>query len=723
MAQEFDPYRKWLGIPPDEQPANHYRLLGIGLFESDPDVVSNAADRQMTHVRTFQSGKHSELSQRILNELSAARLCLLNDESRGQYDEQLRAKWAPVASAVAAPPLPPPPPPPMSQPTLPSSTLSNGVATPPPVAPTAGETSPKASSSADVPNLSRAPVRRGAGATPYTVGRKRASAQAPVVAGVVVGLVLAGILAVWLLSRPIPKAASSHSRSPGASADSTGGSSGGGAGVSPGEQSDGRRPGRPTVGDDDDSSTSKASIPEPGAPADPNHDPSSVDDPGTDPARTGPPPDAPDPTGEGEAPESPESPESPDGAGPETPTVEIAPPTEGSPENPTGDTTGDTTQKPLVGAETVEWGFQSLPDVERLESRQAPHKRVFLEQLGGTKESEAAVHRALKWLTNHQQPSGIWSFHHKVPRLRGEVLNPGTLETAPNAATALALLPLLAADHWPQGKYRADVFKGLAFLKQRLTPVAADSATLYETNAQTAPSHALGTIALCEAVAMHKDPSNAMAAQAAVNFIVQSQNGDGGWGVAPDLPNMRPDPSDMFSFGWNLAALRAARSAGLDVPDDTMIQAGKFLDAMRVSRRGRGGLADEVGYSSARSAGIDTEASVVGFGGRLFLGTARDDAELSSHVSLLAQAGPSLDGAFHFNYQANNVMRDYGGPTWRQWNPTLRDYLIQQQCQDGDEAGSWYASSGEPMNSLGGRLWCTALSALILESYYRSPPP
>ncbi len=86
----FDPYRKWLGIPPKSQPPNHYRLLGIGLFESDQDVISNAADRQMSHVRTFQSGKYSELSQRILNELSAARICLLDAKKCAAYDAKLR---------------------------------------------------------------------------------------------------------------------------------------------------------------------------------------------------------------------------------------------------------------------------------------------------------------------------------------------------------------------------------------------------------------------------------------------------------------------------------------------------------------------------------------------------------------------------------------------------------------------------------------------------------
>jgi hypothetical protein len=38
VEEAFDPYRKWLGIPPEEQPPNHYRLLGIALFEDDPDV-------------------------------------------------------------------------------------------------------------------------------------------------------------------------------------------------------------------------------------------------------------------------------------------------------------------------------------------------------------------------------------------------------------------------------------------------------------------------------------------------------------------------------------------------------------------------------------------------------------------------------------------------------------------------------------------------------------
>ena len=28
LQEKFDPYHIWLGIPPEEQPPNHYRLLG-----------------------------------------------------------------------------------------------------------------------------------------------------------------------------------------------------------------------------------------------------------------------------------------------------------------------------------------------------------------------------------------------------------------------------------------------------------------------------------------------------------------------------------------------------------------------------------------------------------------------------------------------------------------------------------------------------------------------
>ena len=69
MSKTFDPYHRWLGISPKDQPPNHYRLLGIDLFEDDPEVIQDAAHRQTAHVRTYQLGRHSELSQKIQQKL------------------------------------------------------------------------------------------------------------------------------------------------------------------------------------------------------------------------------------------------------------------------------------------------------------------------------------------------------------------------------------------------------------------------------------------------------------------------------------------------------------------------------------------------------------------------------------------------------------------------------------------------------------------------------
>ena len=107
MSSKFDPYHKWLGIPPKDHAPDHYRLLSLEIFEADPEVIESAADRQMAHVRTFQTGKHSELSQKLLNELAVAKLCLLNPSSKAAYDDALRVRSA--VSKVAADPSRPTP--------------------------------------------------------------------------------------------------------------------------------------------------------------------------------------------------------------------------------------------------------------------------------------------------------------------------------------------------------------------------------------------------------------------------------------------------------------------------------------------------------------------------------------------------------------------------------------------------------------------------------------
>lgn len=127
----FDPYREWLGIAPQEQPADFYRLLGVVRFEPDPGRIAAAADQRMALVRSFQMGPRGVYTQRLLNELAAARVTLLTPQSRAAYDTALAQHRSPAAAAARAafaphftphtaveepPILPPAVPPPIAEP-------------------------------------------------------------------------------------------------------------------------------------------------------------------------------------------------------------------------------------------------------------------------------------------------------------------------------------------------------------------------------------------------------------------------------------------------------------------------------------------------------------------------------------------------------------------------------------------------------------------------------
>ncbi len=101
MTAPFDPYHKWLGIPPKDQPPHHYRLLGIELLETDAEVIEAAANRLMAYLHEIASGDESGQSQKLLNEISAARICLLSKPRKAQYDAHLKMA---LQANCAAPP-------------------------------------------------------------------------------------------------------------------------------------------------------------------------------------------------------------------------------------------------------------------------------------------------------------------------------------------------------------------------------------------------------------------------------------------------------------------------------------------------------------------------------------------------------------------------------------------------------------------------------------------
>lgn len=109
----FDPYHKWLGIPPGQRPVTFYQLLAIAPEEQDREVIEEAAIRQTTHLRTYQTGAYAQECARLLSEIAQARNTLVDLVKRREYDARLARK-----SAVKTVPVPASPPPARRAPVL-----------------------------------------------------------------------------------------------------------------------------------------------------------------------------------------------------------------------------------------------------------------------------------------------------------------------------------------------------------------------------------------------------------------------------------------------------------------------------------------------------------------------------------------------------------------------------------------------------------------------------
>jgi hypothetical protein len=82
-------------------------LLGIGLFEADPEVIAQAAEQRTLFLQSFRKGEQAVISQKMQKKVAAAKACLLNPEKRAEYDISLRLqlRLQPVKSLPVAIPL------------------------------------------------------------------------------------------------------------------------------------------------------------------------------------------------------------------------------------------------------------------------------------------------------------------------------------------------------------------------------------------------------------------------------------------------------------------------------------------------------------------------------------------------------------------------------------------------------------------------------------------
>jgi hypothetical protein len=319
---------------------------------------------------------------------------------------------------------------------------------------------------------------------------------------------------------------------------------------------------------------------------------------------------------------------------------------------------------------------------------------------GGSAASEAAVERGLAWLARHQAADGSWRFDLSGCRCDGGCRDAGTVSST-TAATGIALLPFLGAGHTQAaGAYRETVTRGLYYLMSRLqpTPRGGDLAegTMY--------GQGVATLALAEALGMTKDEMLIRPLRDAVRFIVTAQDSyGGGWRYLPG------QPGDTTVTAWQLAALKSAALAGLEVPSPTFDGVCRFLDRVEA----QGGTA--YGYQSPRPRAC---TSAIGLLCRMYTGWDREEV-LDRGLAALAKPGPAAQGVYQNFYLAQALLqRDH--PAWPRWNARNRDQLVASQAAIGHEAGSWFFA--DPETAPGGRLAHTALAVLTLEVYYRLLP-
>jgi hypothetical protein len=331
---------------------------------------------------------------------------------------------------------------------------------------------------------------------------------------------------------------------------------------------------------------------------------------------------------------------------------------------------------------------------------------------GGTWHTERAVAAALLWLAHHQESNGHWGLSSFVKQCKDKTCTGVSEIQADAGATAMGLLPFLAAGqtHKSKGAYRETILKGVQWLIRNQQP----DGNLAKGAQQMMYSHGLATIALCESYGLTGDHEVGKTAQKAVDFIISAQNAaDGGWRYNPK------DAGDTSVVGWQMAALKSAQMAGLDVGTS---KASPFSGASRWLDWAAVHDGTEYAYQPGQS-GTPT-MTAEGLLCRQYLGAKRDNPMLVGGMKYLM--GHLPDDSFpniYYWYHATQVMHNMSGNEWDAWNRKMRAILVRTQVRDATSCanGSWPPEK-DAWGRRGGRVMQTALSALTLEIYYRYLP-
>lgn len=291
---------------------------------------------------------------------------------------------------------------------------------------------------------------------------------------------------------------------------------------------------------------------------------------------------------------------------------------------------------------------------------------------------DAAVAAGLGWLAREQAEDGSW-VSERYPASLG--------------LTGLALLAFLADGNVPyEGEHAKVVDRALAFAIESTHP----DVLCLERNRHEMYDHGLALLALAQAYGMTQRPEIRALVERGVGLTVRCQAADGGWGYVAISKSQ-----DLSLSCMQLMGLRAARAAGLNVPEYT-IEAGLDYALRNCHDPVSGGL----GYDDALPRFSMTACGVVTLQacGKL----AVTDPVVRGGLEYLLREKPSFEPDtqywyYYGCYYAAQAAFQAGGRTWRELYPALVEELLAEQRAD----GSW-EGQGED------QLMATSMAVIVL---------
>ena len=309
--------------------------------------------------------------------------------------------------------------------------------------------------------------------------------------------------------------------------------------------------------------------------------------------------------------------------------------------------------------------------------------------------TDAVIKGALKWLASKQSPNGAWA---------GTEME----QQHPIAITAYALMAFQAAGQLPnEGEYGKQVALGMQYL---IDSISTDGLMGNKQNGQYMYGHGVATIALAELYGQTKSPVARGKLDKIVKTIVSSQNKDGGWRYRPIAYD-----ADLSVTVLQVVGLRAAKNAGLDVPQATIDRAVAYVKACQ--HAASGGFCYQPGQTPgfARTAAAIYSLQVCGLYNDPMIPPAID--------YLMRNFKESRTEWFTYgNFYAAPAMYMRGGETWAKWYKMINDALVKKATVRGDTAFWDPAETGLEGGRNVGPIYTTSVYTMMLAMPYHYIP-